>query len=344
MNKHMIILPVLLAAGAALHILSIKLEAQEEIANQANMQVSTNVVTQQNTTASSAPVQQPGNTVTVPVDKGNAAQPAKSAAPGETKTTTAANTTTASGTETKTVVPAVTSKPAATTPTGTNTQTAATQPASTAPATTTPAQPAATTTTTTATTTSSVQVASALIPSKNMNEIVREAKVIGGRVDPFLSMKPPEMEKLPELPSNFQDTAIASKPATADNTVKGQVPNPPTAWVPDFKETKPVKNPKVTAKSSKGKTKNAGKGKTKEEDMIVFAPETKLEEGLVLTGIITGSKPLALVTVDNTNKVFSVGDVIRPDSKTRIVSIDFDTQAITLADEKNRRAKLEIKE
>jgi hypothetical protein len=319
MNKHMIFLPVLLTSAVSMHALSFYMDEPEEIVNDSKIQVSTN------TTPVTQPVtntKEPDKTVTVPVTSGDK------------------STSTETKTETKTVVPVATGNQDTTKPAATNNTQATT--------TTTPADTVTTTTSTDSATplpvntTIKIASGSGLIPSKNFNDIVKEAKVSGGRVDPFLSMKPPVLEKIPELPKTIDDSATST--AFPEIASKGKVTNPPAAWVPDFKEgaSKPGKKP-VKVASKPGKTTKNGKP-VPEGDMIVFTPEVRVEEGLVLTGIITGSKPLALLSVDKENKVYSVGEVIRPVSNIRIVSIDFDTQSVTIADQKNRRARLEIRD
>lgn len=316
MNKHMIFLPVLLASAVSLHLLSLNLEAQENIANEANNQVGSNIVPKPSVTGNDAqPVKHPETNVSVPVD--NQVPSGKTTA--DQKVVKAEN---------KNVIPAATSKPVSVVAEAGNQNN--TTPAKTVISTATPSP-------------ASIQIVAGLIPSKNFNDIVREAKTIGGRVDPFLSMKPPEMSKIPELP------VFTNVPGSSPNTGKvpagkDEVTNPPAAWVPDFKDNKPSKSKPKTRIASNAAKNKSGKKPGKEEDIIVFVPETKLEDGLVLTGIITGSKPLAVITVDKESKVLTIGDVVRKKSNLKIVSIDSDTQSITIADEKNRRAKLGIKD
>lgn len=316
MNKHAIILPMILTSAISLHVLSFYLEEPEEI------------------------VENP-TPISTPADP-NASQVA--VAPSGT-------------TDVNVNVTNTTVNPDATT---TTTTTTVTTPAD-------PVTPASPVTATGTAPDQTIQVAAALIPTKSYDEMVREAKQIGGRVDPFLSMKPPEVEAIPELPEPPATTVTTTvAPPTKFNKPgfqHRQIPAPPSTWVPEGNNP-PAKIGSLPAKPNNGKTyipiPPASNGKTvinknttttttpngttiKNNETIVITPEVRLDDGLELTGIITGNKRLALINVDGEGKVFGVGDVIRKDSGLKLVSIDFENDTVTISNSRNKRARLDIK-
>lgn len=347
MNKHAIILPMILTSAISLHALSFYIEEPEEIVENPtpiNTPVDPNqsaVTTDPNATQVAT---NPSSTTEVNVNVQASAAPNSTTQTTNTKVTTVA----------------------------TNTQTTTTEPNNTT---------STTTTTTTTTTTESpapentIQVAAALIPTKNYDDMVKEAKQIGGRVDPFVSMKPPEAEPIPELPeidNTNTTTKVASIPKmpTFANKVPAFIPEPPKNNVtvvskPPKVNKKPItivknttKEPKVFKDPNNGKTiivppntkltKNSD-GTTKvsaidiSETGITTEPIVRIDEGLELNGIITGNKKLALIKVDDDNRVFGVGEIIRKEDGIKIVSIDYENDTVTISDSKNRRARLEIK-
>ncbi|MFN8575401.1 MAG: hypothetical protein U0354_00955 [Candidatus Sericytochromatia bacterium] len=354
MNKHAIILPMILTSAISLHALSFYIEEPEEIVENPTP-INTPVEPNQ------SPVTTESNGVQV------ATNPSSTTQVNVNVQTSAAPNTTVKTTETKTTV-------------ATNTQTQATN----APQNNTTSTANTTTTTTTTTTTESpapentIQVAAALIPTKNYDDMVKEAKQIGGRVDPFVSMKPPEAEPIPELPEvekTTTTTKVASIPKmpTFANKVPAFIPEPPirnntvVSKPPKVNKVKPntskitiAKNTTTTnktVKTSDGKTivlkpnealvKNPNGTTTtttiNTTETIVTEPIVRIDEGLELNGIITGNKKLALIKVDDDNRVFGVGEFIRKEDGIKIVSIDYENDTVTISDSKNRRARLEIK-
>ena len=327
MNKHAIILPMLLTSAVSLHVLSFYLEEPEMIVD-----VPTPIVTPAETIQNSV---SPSTTVNV-----------------NTKVSTNPSST---GTEVKVVV-----KNSSTPSVQPPVQVVVSPNVSIPQATATPDPNAG------------IQVAAALIPTKNYDDMVREAKQIGGRVDPFLSMKPPEIEEIPEIP------VPSITPAPVINNSKplidmqrrpgfghrGTIPRPPTPWIPNNTSnnssntvrpgnvgqiaviqknnsgkttiTIPANNPKTNITTTTIKTNPS-------QNTVVIIPEVKMTDGLELTGIITGNKPLALIKVDSESKVFKIGDVIRQDGRVKIVSIDFENGTVTLVNALNKRTRLSIK-
>ncbi len=338
MNKHLIIFPVLLTSAISLHVLSYTMEEPIEIVQNQPISTSASPVATESLTPSPNASNQVAN-----VD------PSKTPTKVIEKKTVVATNTTVTTTTSASPNAVVSTVPVATISTNPSPQ------PSVLPS----------------TIAVNVQVASALIPTKNISDIVREAKQIGGRVDPFLSMKPPEVDKVPEIPIpsstpiikiasiNKGTTIPTTGPFQSLGNNHGKIPAPPDRFLSGSYETKntttttttttkikPNLKTKNTSKTTivKGKDKN---GKpimivVKQDDKIVFKQEP-VDKGLELTGIITGIKKLAIIKVDDESKVFAVGDIVRQDSKIKVLAINSDTQAITLSDNKKRIAKLEMK-
>lgn len=336
MNKHLIIFPVLLTSAISLHVLSYTMEEPIELVQNPPISASVSPISTESLTPSSDASSKvvsvnPSKTPTKIIDKKTIVS-----------TNTTVTTTSASPNGVVSPVPVA------------NTSTNPSPQPSVLPS----------------TISVNVQVASALIPTKNISDIVREAKQIGGRVDPFLSMKPPEVDKVPEIPIpsstpivkissvNKGTTIPTTGPFKGLPTHMGNIPNPPDRFLSGSYETKnttttttttKIKPNLTTKKTSKTKiVKGVDKnGKpimivVKQDDKIVFKQEP-VDKGLELTGIITGVKKLAIIKVDDESKVFAVGDIVRQDSKIKVLAINSDSQAITLSDNKKRIAKLEMK-
>lgn len=196
-----------------------------------------------------------------------------------------------------------------------------------------------------------LKVASAkYIPIKLFNEIVKEAKVSSGRMDPFLSLEPPKIQPIPIVsvpPKNevFNQTPKEKKVFGTPFKLK----NPPTNWVPNFdsnsnqQQNKFSLIPKISSKTGKPLTKI--EIQQIEEQRIDFEIKS-MTNGIELTGIITGSKPVAIVKVGDESKVVGIGQVVKTDSEGRnikITSIDINNQVISLSNGR-RKAKIEVKE
>lgn len=319
MNKHAIILPMILTSAISLHVLSFYLEEPEEIVD--------------NPTPISTPANPDPNSTQVAVVPS-----------GSTDVNVNVNNTTVNPDNTTTT----------TTTTVTTNPVVTTTPPPPADATSAPDQ--------------NIQVAAALIPTKSYDEMVREAKQIGGRVDPFLSMKPPEVEAVPELPEVTETTVTTTTTAPNSGVVirkqgfehRGQIPTPPKTWIPEGNDP-PVRIGSIPKNNNKTyipippapTNKNTNKTTTtvikpsnpvtKTPETVVIVPEVSIDNGLELTGIITGNKRLALISVDGESKVFGVGDTIRKDSGLKLVSIDFENDTVTISNSRNKRARLDIK-
>jgi hypothetical protein len=176
------------------------------------------------------------------------------------------------------------------------------------------------------------KMASSYIPSKNQNEIIKEAKGNAGRLDPFLSIKPPAVEKVPEMPVQEQvvpqEPTIAYVPAPVKPTYTRRViPKVPRVYRPLVTTHKPYSTKPPVSHST-------------ENPPATIAKTPDLQEGVTLNGIISGDKDQALISVNNKRKVLKVGDQIKPNVK--ILSIDNETQTITISDDKNRKAKINL--
>jgi hypothetical protein len=183
-----------------------------------------------------------------------------------------------------------------------------------------------------------------IIKSKDFKEIIVEARINSGRIDPFLSVKPPKMEIIPEIPEeliNEKKTLLAMKieqerQKIEENKLKTKIEN---IKIPKAKKkvdnilikNNKVKPPIQIPKTSDGK-KIIVENKNKQEEILVEEAK-RLSSGLKLTGIVTGTKPLAILSVNDESKVLGVGDeLINNGDKIRIVSIDFDRKSILITD------------
>jgi hypothetical protein len=345
MNKHAIILPMILTSAVSLHVLSFYLEEPEEIVDNPTPISSPVDPTQ------SASVTEPSE-VQVAANPSTNQEPNVNVSPNATINNKNNNKNTTVNPDSKNVkVVTSTSAPVVTNNTVTTTTTTVDD-----------IQPSPVPD-------NKIQVAAALIPTKSYDEMVKEAKQIGGRVDPFLSMKPPEAEPLPELPV-IEKTFVAQNNKPGSGIIikkpgfqhRGEIPSPP-AFIPENTNTKiasnnqSTKNNKIyiplpkgisatksnTRVTTKSNTNGSNTDIIRDGETIVITPEIRIDEGLELTGIITGNKKLALIKVDDENKVFGVGDIIRRSSGIKIVSINYENDTITISDSKNRRTRLDIK-
>lgn len=198
----------------------------------------------------------------------------------------------------------------------------------------------------------------ALLISKTQAEIIEEAKIIGGRIDPFLEIKPPPIPEIPDFNATRGsiDTSASIPEFDLDTSpdFDQKIPEPPE--IPKFDDTEPgdfdITEPgdfDTTEPDSSDTADTTSPESTEaqtqlEKEVITFRPYAKLREGMVLNGIITGVKPLALITINGENKVYGKGEYIIKDKRIKLVSIDFENQAVTIADNKRRRARLEIEE
>lgn len=328
MNKHLIILPLLITSAVSLHILSFKLEETEEIVLNPEESVMASSITEESTqpnsdesvASSSDPIPSSQSSVVA----SESVNPSKTP---DVKVSSLVQPKPSTKPEVKPTPKVVQSQ----VPTPSLAPTAAPSPTS-------------------ALSQETLKVASVkYIPIKGFNEIVKEAKVSSGRMDPFLSLDPPKIEPIPIVsvpPKNevFNQTSKEKKVFGIPSKIK----NSPT-WVPTFdsnsnqKQNKFTLIPKISSKTGKPLTKI--EIQQIEEQRIDFEIKS-MTNGIELTGIITGSKPVAIVKVGDESKVVGIGQVVKTDSEGRnikITSIDINNQVISLSNGR-RKAKIEVKE
>ena len=242
MNKHMIILPVLLTSAVSLHAISFYIEEPEEIAQNPPISISASasINTEESVEPSEEATTTPETATTViPVSTSNPESPAASVkatvVPVQKEST--AKPTTEPVVKASVKAPVEPSKQPVK-----PTQEPVKVAQNPNPA---PVQPSVEPTKAPDT----VKVASSLIASKPYGDIVKEAKLVGGRVDPFLSMKPPALPDVPEITSPVMpmpDNSIPEIPFPDNNTNKkpkvankGKIKEPPVPWgIPDFGDNK----------------------------------------------------------------------------------------------------------
>lgn len=329
MNKHLIILPLLITSAVSLHILSFKLEETEEIVLNPEESVMSSSITEEST----------------PPNPDESVISSSEATPSSQESVVASPSVNASKMPdvkvSATAQPKPTNKPEVK-PTPKTVQSQVPTPS---------VVPTPVPSPTSALSQETLKVASAkYIPIKLFNEIVKEAKVSSGRMDPFLSMEPPEIQPIPIVVAPPKNEVFNQTPK--EKKVFGtpfKLKNPPTNWVPTFdSNNKQQKNkfafiPKISSKTGKPLTKT--EIKQIEEERIDFEIKS-MTNGIELTGIITGSKPVAIVKVGDESKVVGIGQVVKTDSEGRnikITSIDINNQVISLSNGR-RKAKIEVKE
>jgi len=344
MNKHIIILPILLASAVSLHVLSMYLE---EPVNNITDTASASPSPSESQIAVAPTSEATPNVKATPMVKTSAKAPINVKA--TPKPNTSAKPVSVKATPKPEATPNVVPSSVVSTPSvGNETPLPTEQP---------------------------VRIAkSGFIHPKPFSQILEEAKMVGGRLDPFLELKPPsETEEVPEIPQELKDfvenAKIASKQqnktekvnqvASATQTYNGKtVPKPPSfakngytgsrqtqteTTLPSVKTNIIGKLPHILKDNTQSDKNNVSNNKQK-GNVIELSPIAKLKDGLILTGIIIGDKPIAIMMVDNESKIFKIGDIIRPTQKLRLVSIDFRSKSVTVLDDRNRKARIEIKE
>lgn len=307
MNKHLIILPILLASAISLHVLSFYIEEPEQIVN--------------NPVASSTPSSEQPSPVesltsspvsSAPVSSNPEASPApsKSVVASSIKTP---NQQKSPSSATTSVVPS----------------TVASSPSSVAPVpnkTSVPSQVPVATPTPSAVV---VKVVSAYIKPKETADIIKEARMSGGRIDPFLSLKPPDITALPSLPPNVQKAINITKVKKG-----GKKGSNSTVDLTLFKEPPTIPNNEKYSSGSNDNIKEkpptpvSVEPTQKPEDVIELRVKDRMGRNLTLTGIITGDKKFAIISVSGSNgsesKVVSIGQEVTSILSTpiKLISID----------------------
>ena len=351
MNKHAIILPLLITSAISLHVLSFYVEEPDMNQNPEVIVDASGVPSSEpSTEVSSEPSEQPSSATESP-----SVSPTETPASGTVKPSSAK----ASKTPVANASTNPNSKPSANTK-PTEKPTAEPTVAPTAPP---PPVPTPTPTPTPET----IKVAGNFIMVKPYSEIIREAKMSGGRVDPFLSVKPPEMRPVPTpIPTPSIEVKEVEVPVTAGNKLPNsainEVPPPKRTWVPNndkgmgkgrdkdkkFNGNKVSQLPKNTnnVNNSNNKTEDNTISSPVSGDDTIDITKRKMLEGLSITGIITGNKPLALMKDGDESKVVGVGDIIRDSSdfgEIKVISINFQNHTVKVSNGKIS-AILEVKE
>ncbi len=136
--------------------------------------------------------------------------------------------------------------------------------------------------------------------------VLREAQVHTGRVDPFMSILPPE---LPEFAPQIEPEQLAYVPPPALSISGGPAPVPLKTALPRLSEP---------------------------------APEPLITEGMSLRGIINGGlDPVAIVEFNNESQLVRVGE--RLPGNILVTSIHYEGKYITLS-RGNQKARLEFEE
>ena len=349
MNKHAIILPLLVTSAISLHVLSFYVEEPDMTQNPEVIVDASGVPSPEpSTEVSSEPSEQPSTTTENPSASPSAEVPSNGTVkPSDAKASKVPVANTSTNPSSK---PSANTKP---------TEKPSAAPTAAAP--TPPPPPVPTPTPTPSPET--IKVAGNFIMVKPYSEIIREAKMSGGRVDPFLSVKPPEIRPVPTpMPTPSIEVKEVEVPVTAGNKLPNsainEVPPPKRTWVPNNDKGMGKgrdKDKKLNDKTIAQLPKNTNKNNPKIEEPT--SPSTtsgegtinlddKMLKGLSITGIITGNKPLALVKDGDESKVVGVGDVIRESSdfgEIKVISINFQKNTVKVSNGK-KSAILEVKE
>lgn len=182
-----------------------------------------------------------------------------------------------------------------------------------------------------------------IIKSKDFKEIIREARINSGRVDPFLSVKPPKMEVAPEIPQELVDekrTLLAMKIEKEREQIKenriASAKRQQNASLKNKNKALNNRNNKVKPPIQIPKTDTGKKiivNNKNQQSEILVEEARRLSDGIKLTGIVTGTKPLAILSVNDESKVLGIGDeLVNNGDRIRIVSIDFNRKSILITD------------
>lgn len=310
MNKHLIILPILLASAISLHVLSFYIEEPDQI-----------VIN--NPISSASPISSlpspSESTVSSPVSSSeSSSNPEVSPEPNKSVVATS--------------VPSQQKSPSSVTPSvvASGKVSSSTPPIPSKPPT--PSQvPVATPTPSVA----PIQVVSAYIKPKDTSDIVKEAKMSGGRADPFLSLKPPDITALPSLPPSVQKsisiTKINSKSGKSKKINGKDISIYRAPLIPNGES--PI-SANTNKSDSNNNTPTSVEPTQKPEDVIELRVKDRMDKNLLLTGIITGDKKFAIISVKGSNgsesKVVSIGQDVTVILGTTIKLIAISTSANTV--------------
>ncbi|MFN8670529.1 MAG: hypothetical protein U0457_00410 [Candidatus Sericytochromatia bacterium] len=328
MNKHLIILPILLTSAISLHVLSFYLEEPEQIANNNPIaSASPNVLPSDATNPSTQPS---ANSSKEPV---SSSEPVKSGEPANTDPNKSANPTSPKPTDVKVANNNKNAEPNKSNP-----------PKSGEPKASTSAKPSETpkpvaSVVPVATPTpdpDKIEMNGKYIKPKDFSEIVKEARMTGGRLDPFLSLKPPDMREIPPIPEDPQEPVVGkSKPKF--KTVK--IKNKKTGKL----ETKKIPVPPTISHSSSNSSIPNQVEKTPDPQIAIeLERKEALRTNFEINGLISGKKPLAIISVKTKDgkesKVDGVGEEIGDvmGKTVKVIAINVANNTVTISDGKNQ--------
>lgn len=318
MNKHLIILPILLASAISLHVMSFYLEEPEQIiANNPITTQSSSPSPSPSSLESSVPSEAPSDSASIAPEGSGTPEPNKSIAPSNTVKSPAQQKSPSSAVPSAaatSVAVVKTPVPVKATPVASKVPVATPVPSAVV-----------------------VQVASAYIKPKDTNDIIKEARMTGGRVDPFLSLRPPDITALPELPVIEKSDIKVTKLTKTNGSKSGSlvIKNGVYTLPPTIKKKKSGKKTDSDKSTDLiGNVLPSVEPTQKPEDIIELRVKDRMDKNLTLTGIITGNKRFAIISVKNSDgtesKVVSVGEEVTTILGTKIKLIAISTSANTV--------------
>ena len=335
MNKHLIILPILLTSAISLHALSFYLEEPEQIAQNPTPIISSSSqpsgtpsgeaskepinTSSNNPNPSGSPALVASNGSSKPIDPNKTPEPAKS---GEVKQGSNSQPS-SKPVESKKPVPVAS---ASVIPVATPTPKA-----------------------------DKIEIATNYIKPKNTNDIVKEARMLGGRLDPFLSLKPPEIREIPPIPVIEEDPKNVST-SKSSKTGISKVPKilvkrtPPPGETPQQKsvrlsqekrEADAIKkaNAQKIADNKKALEEERKRKIQEDIDNIKIEIKNTISKNLVLNGIISGQKPFAIISVKtkdgNESKVVAKNEELMEigGDKIRVIAINTINNTVTVSND-----------
>lgn len=330
MNKHLIILPILLTSAISLHALSFYLEEPEQIAQNPKPTISSSSQPSgaPSGEASKEPINNSSNTPNPSDSPALVASNASSKPTDPNKTPEAVNSGEAKPDNKNNQVspkPAESKKPV--------------------PVASASVIPVATP----SPKVDKIEVATNYIKPKNTNDIVKEARMLGGRLDPFLSLKPPEIRDIPSIPVIEEDPKNVSTSKVNNKTGISKVPKilvkrtPPPGETPQQKSNRLAQERRENEKRKSDAIKASKIEKTRieeeEKKKITIAMKDTISKNLVLNGIISGQKPFAIISVKtkdgNESKVVAKNEELMEigGDKIRVIAINTINNTVTVSND-----------
>ncbi|MEK7433299.1 MAG: hypothetical protein AABZ74_09225 [Cyanobacteriota bacterium] len=331
MNKHLIILPILLTSAISLHALSFYLEEPEQIAQNPTPTISSSSqpsgeaskepinTSSNNPNPSGSPALVASNGSSKPIDPNKTPEPAKS---GEVKQGSNSQPS-PKPVESKKPVPVAS---ASVIPVATPTPKV-----------------------------DKIEIATNYIKPKNTNDIVKEARMLGGRLDPFLSLRPPEIREIPPIPVIEEDLKNVST-SKSSKTGISKAPNLPVKRTPPPGETSQQRSNRLAQEKREADAIKKANAKKISDEKVTAAAEAKLEKekamndikieikntiskNLILNGIISGQKPFAIISVKtkdgNESKVVAKNEELMEigGDKIRVIAINTINNTVTVSND-----------